>query len=351
MPTAKLPSLLDTSAALPPGPVLVMGAGAVGCYIGGCLQAAGVQVIFVGRPRVLDALSLHGLCLSDLQGGKTRLGAASLRRATDIPPNLAPSLVLLTVKSAATADAATELSRLPAGTLVVSLQNGISNAAVAQAAAPALCVVPGMVPYNIAEVAPGHFHRGTMGVLAAQAHPALQAWLPWFKRALIPLIPHADLVPVQWGKLLLNLNNPVNALSGLPLRTELLERGYRQVLAGLIDEALHALRHANIEPARVAAVSPRWIPTLLRLPTPLFRVLAARMLRVDDKARSSMADDLALGRVTEIDALCGEVIRMAATQGRPAPINSAITALVRRWPDQPQRMSPRALLLALGLST
>ena len=43
------------------------------------------------------------------------------------------------------------------------------------------------------------------------------------------------------GKLLLNLNNPVNALSGQSLRAELLERGYRRVMAALVDEALDAL--------------------------------------------------------------------------------------------------------------
>ena len=337
-------------AASPPGQILVMGAGAVGCYLGGCLQAAGVEVIFVGRSHVLQALAVHGLCVSDLDGGGTTLAAASLRLFSAIPPDLVPALVLLTVKTAATEDAAAQLSQLPAGTLVVSLQNGISNALVAQCAAPELDVVPGMVPYNIAEVAPGHFHRGTMGILAAQDHPALQAWLPWFERAAVPLTVHDDIVSVQWGKLLLNLNNPVNALSGLPLRAELLERGYRRVLAGLIDEALQTLKRANIQPAKVAAISPRWLPSLLRLPTPFFRLLAARMLRVDDKARSSMADDLARGRLTEIDALCGEVIRLAKQQGRSAPLNSAISGLIRRWPEKPQPMSAHALVLALGLS-
>jgi len=37
----------------PPGPALVMGAGAVGCWVGGRLQAAGAPVQFVGRPSVL----------------------------------------------------------------------------------------------------------------------------------------------------------------------------------------------------------------------------------------------------------------------------------------------------------
>ena len=352
MSTIAPPLSVGSEVETPPRRVLVMGAGAVGCYVGGCLQAAGVDVTFVGRPRVLHALSRHGLCLSDLDGGSRRLGAPSLHLATEIPVGIAPGLVLLTVKSAATAGAASQLqSCLPAGTLVVSLQNGISNPAVAQCAAPALCVVPGMVPYNIVEMAPGHFHRGTTGSLAAQTHPALRAWLPWFERALTPLVLYADLVPVQWGKLLLNLNNPVNALSGQPLRTELLERGYRRVLAALMDEALGTLQHANITPAKIASIGPQWLPTLLRLPTPLFRALAARMLRMDDKARSSMADDLASNRLTEIDALCGEIVRLATTQGRSAPLNQRMMALIQRWPTQRQVMSPQALLVAMGLDS
>jgi 2-dehydropantoate 2-reductase len=67
---------------------------------------------------------------------------------------------------------------------------------------------------------------------------------------------------------------------------------------------------------------------VLRLPTPLFRVAAARMLRVDKLARSSMADDLALGRPTEIDALSGEVVRLARSIGLQAPLNEAIVARI-----------------------
>src|SRR4051812_23516142 len=215
-----------------PGPVLVMGAGSIGCYLGGTLAAAGANVTFVGRPRVIDALSAHGLVLTDLDGARREVAASALRLATAVPPRLRPSLVLLCVKSGATAAAAAELgASLPAGTLVVSMQNGVANAAVAAAAAPGLRVLAGMVPYNVAELGPGQFHRGTAGVLAAQDDAALRAWPDAFERAGLPLELHADMRPVQWGKLLLNLNNPVNALSGLPLRDELLDAGYRRCLA------------------------------------------------------------------------------------------------------------------------
>jgi 2-dehydropantoate 2-reductase len=206
-----------------------------------------------------------------------------------------------------------------------------------------------MVPYNVAETGPGAFHRGTAGRLAAKDDAALRPWLPVFERAGIPLDLYADLLPVQWGKLLLNLNNPVNALSGLPLRDELLQRGYRCCFAALIDEALGVLGSAGIAPAQVAAVPARRLSTVLRLPDWLFRIVAARMLRIDAKARSSMADDLALGRRTEIDALSGEVVRLAHDQDMEAPRNARMSALLEEWPRQPRRWTARQLQDALWL--
>ncbi len=334
----------------PAAPLLVMGAGAIGCYLGGCLQAAGVPVVFVGRARVLAALRTHGLTLTDLDGGTQHLPADTLSLHEQIPAGLAPALVLLAVKSGATAEAAAALAAaLPAGTPVVSMQNGLSNASVGAAAAPTLRWLAGMVPYNVAELGPGRYHRGTTGVLAAQDDPALRARAADFERAGLRLQLHADLRAVQWGKLLLNLNNPVNALSGRPLRAQLMDRGYRQCLAALQTEALQLLRAAGIAPAQVAALPPQRVPTLLRLPTPLFKLIAARMLRIDPQARSSMADDLALGRATEIDALCGEVVRLAEAQGLTAPLNARMVALVQAWPQRPVAMDSRAMRVALGI--
>jgi 2-dehydropantoate 2-reductase len=288
--------------------------------------------------------------LTDLDGGTRSVPAAALDLRGSAEGVAAPAFVLLCVKSGATASAAAELARtLPPGTLVVSMQNGVSNAAAAQAAAASLTVRAGMVPFNVAELAPGHYHRGTSGVLAAQDHALLREWQPRFAAAGVPLQLHADLAPLQWGKLLLNLNNAVNALSGLPLRAQLLERDYRLCMAALIDEALTALRAAGIVPAKLTPLPPSALPTAVRLPTAVFRVLAARMLRIDAKARTSMADDLAHGRATEIDALCGEVVRLARRHGTAAPVNERISELVRAWPSDPRPRSGAELRAALAL--
>ena len=170
---------------------------------------------------------------------------------------------------------------------------------------PRLAWLAGRVPLNVTEFGPGRFHRGTTGGLAAEDHPALRALRPDLARAGLPLARHAGLRPVPWGKLLPNLDNPVNALSGRPLRAAE-GAGYRRCVAALQAEALEALSRASLRPAKFGAVTPSAMPPLLRLPTPVFRRLAARMLRVDAEARSSMADDLVRGLPTEIDVLCAE---------------------------------------------
>jgi 2-dehydropantoate 2-reductase len=118
----------------------------------------------------------------------------------------------------------------------------------------------------------------------------------------------------------------------------------------LIEEAVAALEAAGIEPAQVTAVPARRLPGVLRLPNWLFRIVAARLLKIDAKARSSMADDLALGRRTEVDALCGEVVRLAQAHGRSAPRNARMVELLDgSWPTPPVRLSPAAMCSALGL--
>ena len=314
----------------PIGPVLIMGAGSIGCYLGGRLALAGHDVHFVGRPRVLDELRVHGLTITEPDGRTGTVPPDMLSLHEEVPSGLGISLVLLCVKSSATPNAAMALARaLPIGTLVLCMQNGLHNAEVARSVAARLRFLSGMVPYNVAEIGPGHFLRGSGGALALEEDDVTTAWLPTLAEAGLPAATHKDIRAVQWGKLLLNLNNPVNALSGLPLRDELLHPDLRATTAALIEEAQALLAAARQRTAKVTPVPTSWLPRLMRLPTPLFKVVAGRMLRIDPRARSSMADDLALGRRTEIGELCGEVVKLAKSVGRRAPRNEKMLGMIR----------------------
>ncbi len=352
------------------GPVWIMGAGSVGCYLGGWLAAAGADVSFIGRPRVLETLRRDGLTVSDMKNHQHAIPANALKlfealpslelaaasstpQTPQTPPVQPPALVLLTVKGSGTVQAAKELvaAGLPAGTLVVSFQNGVGNAELAQACAPSLKVLAGMIPYNVADLGHGVFHRGTTGSLMVQDDAQFAPWQAVFNSTQLQLKLVPDLKPVQWGKLLINLNNPVNALSGLTLLQEFSDWYFRRCLAALIEEAMQVLRQAQVPYAQVLAVPPEKFIRVLRLPNFLFKWVGKKMLQIDPKASSSMADDFALGRTTEIESLCGEVVRLAQNNGLQAPRNAAMVRLVQAHTAQgagPGKWSGKALLKALN---
>lgn len=92
------------------------------------------------------------------------------------------------------------------------------------------------------------------------------------------------------------------------------------------------------------------MPRLLELPDPVFRVAARRTIAIDPHARSSMADDLAADRPTEIDYLQGEVVALAQRLGRTAPINAALVRLVQAAEaGGPRSFTGDELAVALGV--
>ena len=323
---------------------VVVGAGAVGCYVGARLSLAGQCVTLVGRSRVLEPLSQRGLTVSDLDGFSATLPAIDFRSplnesgrgiaattelAQALSRNALPILILLCVKGGATLSTAAQMAALCApSTPVISLQNGVDNVQRITTAAPSLRALAGMVPYNVVMPSADRVHRSTQGVLALERCDATESISTIFAQAGLANALHSDMRAVQWGKLLLNLNNPVNALSNLPLVQQLRDRSYRKVLVLLQREALAVLKVAQIKPAKVATVAPHVLPIILSLPNFLFERVAARMLKMDASARSSMWVDVERGQRTEIDDLCGAVVQLAAAHGTAAPLNKTMCELI-----------------------
>ena len=312
------------------GPVAVLGAGSIGCFVGGCLQASGVPVRFFGRKHLAGQVAEKGLHLTSLDGIDIRLSPESIDFRTELLGLEACPVILVCVKSGDTAHAASGIAGFGAkGSCVISLQNGVGNAETLADTLDGFTVLPGTVSFNVARQDGTHFHKGTEGNVTIGDDPVSQDLVSRLSSIGLPAETSREMRSVLWGKLLFNLNNGLNVLSDKPLLQQLKDRYYRRVLAILISETLAVLDKAGIEPARIGKVSPRLSPWILRLPDWLFERVAAGMLKIDEKARSSMWDDLARGRSSEIDYLNGAVIALAGKVDAQAPANRKITELVK----------------------
>jgi len=311
--------------------IVVHGAGSIGCYVGGAWLAAGIDVTFLGRARVKDELAAHGLGLSDPQGWNVQLQPDRIDFSTSQAALRKADIVVLTVKSTGTEAAAKEIARhLPKGAAVISFQNGVSNAETLHRLLPKHEVIQGMVPYNVVHLGPGRWHRATWGDLMAEDNDVTRALADAIGDRPGRLLLSHDMESVAWGKLLYNLNNAINALSGLTILEELKQRDYRRVFAAAIVETLDLLDLAGIRPAKIGLVGPRQLAHVIGSPDLIFKNLFLRVQKIDPKGRGSMADDFAARRQTEVDYLNGEVVKLAARLGKEAPVNAAITALVKQ---------------------
>lgn len=310
-------------------PIGIAGAGSIGCFVGGMLAAGGRRVALLARPRVIGEIETRGLRLTSFDGFDRRLAANQFALSENPDVFADAAIVLVTVKSADTAGMADIIAtHAPADAVIVSLQNGVGNAAVLREKLPGRTVLGGMVPYNVIALGEGRFHQATSGDIVAERDAAGTAERLSVQGLQVRATD--NIVGVQWGKLLFNLNNALNALADLPLRRQLAQRSWRKLYADQVAEALAAIKADGIRPVSSAPLPVSFIPPLLRLPDALFQIVLGRTMKIDPEARSSMWEDLQRGRRTEIDYLQGVITAIAERRGLAAPLSRRIVELVRK---------------------
>ncbi|MGE5564515.1 MAG: 2-dehydropantoate 2-reductase [Bacillota bacterium] len=323
----------------------MLGAGSVGCFIGGVWQSAGLPVTYIGRRKISREVDEHGLTLSDYSGWRLRIPPGDVDYRAGPEALDEADIILVTVKSGDTADAAAQIAKHARdGATVISFQNGISNIeTLEKGLGGRFEIARGIVAFNVVQLGEGQFHKAVAGNLWSERRDATQLLAERFAEGPAALKLSADMLGLAWGKLLINMNNAVNALSGRTLQDELQKRDYRRVFAACIDEGLKLLRRADIQPAKVGPLPFPLLVRALRSPDVLFNNLFFRAWKIDPKARSSMSDDLRAGRKTEVDYLNGELIRLAERLRMDAPVNRAIVELVHKAEAGAKPLGPAAL--------
>jgi 2-dehydropantoate 2-reductase len=288
--------------------IAVMGAGAVGCYFGGMLARAGHDVTLIARPDHVRAIERDGLRIQALRFDEyVRLAATS-----DVAAVGDARLVLFCVKSTDTESAAVQMrAHLSPDALVLTLQNGVDNADRLRALLARQ--VAATVVYVGAEMAgAGHVRHHGRGELVIESTSASLAIAQMMIAAGIPAETSDNVKGALWSKLILNC--AYNAISAIAHVT------YGQISQD--DRAKDLMRDVVAECLAVASADGVEVPGDID-------GAVAKIAQAMPAQYSSTAQDLARGKLSEIDHLNGKIVRQGAALGIPTPVNSALHTLVK----------------------
>lgn len=293
----------------------MLGAGAVGLSIAARLSRV-ADVVAVTRKRYAAAIRQDGFHLTGRWGDRVY----DLAVTTRLDPDEEFDYVFVTAKSVDTAAVCREFAPVLARSETVSLQNGIGNEEIL--AGVANRVIGGIIITGFEWRSENAVHVSVeggpmkLGRFPAGTDPAVEALVDLVRRAGIPVEGTPTVRTEIWGKTMYNCAlNPLGALTNVPYGR--LAEPHAWAIIGAIVAEVYAV-------ARAEGVALAWPD-----PASYLAFLASTQLPNTAGHHSSMLQDLARGRPTEIDFLNGAIAAIGARHGVPAPVNACIADLVR----------------------
>lgn len=298
--------------------VCILGAGALGCSIGGALAEGGSEVWLINRSKAhVEAINSHGLRLRD--GEVERV--VRVRAATDCLGIGPADLVVVLVKSFDTESAIGAAAPIiGAHTVVMSLQNGLGHEEILADVVGRSRVLAGKTYVGGVMLGPGHVLSGTrgkhtiIGELDGSVSARAQAIAAEFNRAGLECSVSDNIVGTMWDKLLVNVST--GALAGITRLTY-----------GPLYEvpAIEAIAIAAVTEA-MAVARAKGLRLSIREPREAWTMASAGLPR---DFKTSMLQSLEKGSVTEIDFINGAVVREGERLGIPTPVNRTLVACIK----------------------
>lgn len=322
--------------------ILIIGAGAIGGYLGGKLAAHHTVTIY-DRARLVEAVTTRGLHIIEPEGAYpvTNLNAfTSLDEVFAHTPRF--DLALCCVKAYDTAEAVAPLR--PYADRIerwLTPQNGVANEEVLGQLFGREKIISGTVlnPISIPEVGTVRLEKRKGGLGLAPIDPArpIGPVADVIASIGLPLRVYADYRAMKWSKLLLNLlGNATSAILDMNTLDAFADRRVFALEVAALREAIAVMDARHIKAVDLPGYPVTLLVWALRyLPLALLQPIMRRMARSGRGEKlPSLLIDLNAGRPqSEIDALNGAVSEASQSIGLKTPVNDALTKTVRELVD------------------
>jgi 2-dehydropantoate 2-reductase len=344
--------------------VLIIGAGAVGCFIGARLALAGVNVSLVGRGPLVAAARDNGLHLVEPEGERNTSPLPAFASLGEAFAAAGFDLAIVTAKAYDTEAIIAELrAATPAPPPLLSMQNGVGNEDAFSQAFGAELIIAGAIETPVTIPVPGtvtvHRSRYRTGIAPVASHSKAEFATDILRRGSLSVHLYDDYRRLKWSKLLLNL--PANAqcaiLDWTPAQC-MATPATAALEARAWQEAFRVMTALDIRPVNLAGYPLALLGLIVpHLPAgALARGMARTVAGGRGTKMPSFHAALSSGKRSEVHWLNGAVSRYGQAAGVRTPANTALASVLsaisiapetwRDWQDQPQKL---AWTIASGL--
>jgi 2-dehydropantoate 2-reductase len=309
---------------------LILGAGAIGSYLGGSLAQNGHEVLFLEREKDITSLQNQGIIM-DIEGKRSTISSPKYISSLDQALNQKPDLIILAVKTYHLDTILPELTRLRENLPpLLCLQNGVESEKRLADALGSELVIPGTVTSAVDCPSKGNIIvRKMRGMGVAGSHPIVKDLVKVFLKTEIYCKYYPNPDSMKWSKLVTNLlGNSSSAILNLSPAQIYSNPALYKVEIEQVREALNVMHIQGIKAVNLPGVPVKILAALIKyLPYWLSQPLLSRMIGSGrGKKMPSFHIDLYSGKKqSEVNQLNGAVVRAGEKSRIPTPVNSFLT--------------------------
>lgn len=311
--------------------IAVIGAGAIGCLVAGYLKERGEEVTLVGRGSSVKAINAQGIAISGVRGNfLVRVGITDSL-------NYIPDLAILTTKTQDIDSALADSAYLIQNSLLLTTQNGVQADKLAAKYLSAEKIISSIVMFGATNLESGkvvHNFEGSW-IIGSLFNPQPTESLISLSLVLdkaFPAIISQNMQGMKYLKIFVNAHNCLPAITGKSMQEVFGDLRISRISIAIWKEAFKVFDKIGIDLVSLPGFPVENLTKFTTLPSAQAAEIFSALMRnlSKDPLYGSILQSILRGKLSEIDYINGEFVRLAEENNLQAPLNKILVEMVHQ---------------------
>jgi 2-dehydropantoate 2-reductase len=311
--------------------IAVIGAGAIGCLVAGYLKEKGEEVTLVGRGQTVNAIKENGLGISGVRGNfKVHISIADTL-------NYIPDLAILATKTQDIEVVLQGNSHLLKNSLLLTTQNGVQADNLVAKYLPQENIISSIVMFGATYLESGkvvHNFEGSWIIGSQfQSNPTAELIdLSLILDKIFPVIISEDIKGMKYLKIFVNANNCLPAIIGKSTQEVFSDLTISRISIAIWKEAFEVFDKIGIDLVSLPGFPVENLTKFTTMPNAHAAEIFSGLMRnlSKDPLYGSILQSIMRGKLSEIDYINGEFVRLAEKSNMQAPLNKILVEMVHQ---------------------